>query len=75
MELTFRVGESGERLLAKLLKNGGRLRARDTKAARQIIEVGLAQVAEVGGKRIKVLSLIKFADRELTEEEASKLPI
>ena len=75
IQLHFKVGESGLRLLTKLQKNKGRLRSRDTKAARRLKEVGLVEVTEVGEKKIKVLSLLAVADQPLTEEAAKELSL
>lgn len=75
IQLRFKVGESGQRLLTKLQLNGGRLRFRDTKAARRLKEVGLVEVTEVGGEKIKVLSLLAVTDQPLTEEAAKQLPL
>ncbi|MFZ2202628.1 MAG: hypothetical protein WAV56_04540 [Microgenomates group bacterium] len=73
IQLCFDVGESGKRLLVKLQRSGGRLRFRNTKAARRLTEVGLVEVTEVG--RVKVLSLLAVADEPLTQEAAKKLPL
>ncbi len=73
IQLHFKVGESGLRLLAKLQRSGGRLRFRNTKAARRLTEVGLVEVTEVG--KVKVLSLLAVADQPLTEEAAKELSL
>mgnify|MGYP001596575196 CR=1 FL=1 len=73
IQLHFKVGESGLRLLTKLQKNKGRLRFRNTKAAKRLKEVGLIEVTEVG--EVKVLSLLAVADEPLTQEAAKKLPL